>query len=266
MVPSDGTSIIFRRSRSFPHSGRAVARLVHRDSDMPLPTYEQLRAALVAAQKTNNGGLGFHMWATVVDRNGMVVAVTFSGAKLGDQWPGSRVISAAKANTANALSLDSLALSTANIYSAVQPGGSLFGLQESGPVNTHAAYGGIAAEFGSPTDCMLGKPIGGINVFGGGLPLYDATGHVIGGLGVSGDLSCADHNICWKVRHLLALDYLPAGVDPVKSGKQTDDNIVYDISKTTGKSKSGWGHPTCSDGTTAVAKTLPEEYPVRVVG
>jgi uncharacterized protein GlcG (DUF336 family) len=232
---------------------------------MPLPTYEKLRAALIAAQKTNNGGLGFHMWATVVDRNGMVTAITFSGAKLGDQWPASRVISAAKANTANALSLDALALSTANLYSAVQPGGSLFGLQESGPVNIHAAYGGNPAEFGTPTDCMIGKAIGGINVFGGGLPLYDSTGHVIGGLGVSGDLSCADHNICWKVRHTLELDYLPAGVDPIKREGRTDDNIVYDVSKTTGKSKSGWGHPSCSDGTKAVGQSLPEDYPIRVV-
>jgi uncharacterized protein GlcG (DUF336 family) len=232
---------------------------------MPLPTYEKLRAALIAAQKTKNGGLGFHMWGVVVDRNGVVVAVTFSGAKLGDQWPGSRVIAAVKASTANSLSLDGLALSTANIYSAVQPGGSLYGLQETEPVNTHAAYGGNPAEFGSPTDCMVGKLIGGINVFGGGLPLYDSTGKVIGGLGVSGDLSCGDHNIAWKTRHILELDYLPAGVDPLKHDGRTDDNIVYDISKTTGKSKSGWGHPACSPGTTAVGKSLPDDYPVRVV-
>jgi uncharacterized protein GlcG (DUF336 family) len=230
---------------------------------MPLPTHEQLRAALVAAQKTNNGGLGFHMWAVVVARN---VAVTYSGAKLGDQWPGSRVIAATKANTANALSLDSLALSTANIYSTVQPGGTLFGLQETSPVNIHAAYGGDPDKFGSPDDCMVGKPIGGVNVFGGGLALYDATGKIVGGLGVSGDLSCADHNICWKTRHLLSLDYLPAGVDPVKQAERTDDNIVYDISKTTGKSKSGWGHPACSDTTKAVSQSLPDEYPVRAAG
>ena len=50
-------------------------------------------------------------------------AVAFSGADRGAQWPGSRVISAQKANTANAFSLDGLALSTANLYSAVQPFG-----------------------------------------------------------------------------------------------------------------------------------------------
>ena len=52
------------------------------------------------------------------------------------------MISAQKANTANAFSLPGLALSTANLYTAVQPGGSLFGLQDSNPVNTDVAYGG----------------------------------------------------------------------------------------------------------------------------
>ena len=64
---------------------------------MPLPSYNQLRSALVAAQKTNNGGLGFHMWGVIVDRTGTVRAVTYTGDAYGDQWPGSRVIAAAKA-------------------------------------------------------------------------------------------------------------------------------------------------------------------------
>ena len=61
--------------------------------------------------------------------DGTVCAVAYTGAKVGDQWLGSRVISAQKANTANAFSLPGLALSTANLYSPTQPGGSLFGLQ-----------------------------------------------------------------------------------------------------------------------------------------
>ncbi len=229
-----------------------------------LPTHEQLRTALIAAQKTDNGGLGFHMWATVVNRGGTVVAVAFSGAQVGDQWPGSRIISAQKANTANGLSLNGLALSSANMYAAVQPGGPLFGLGESNPVNIHAAYDGDPASVGTDRDPMVGKQIGGITVFGGGLALYDASGHIVGGLGVSGDLSCADHNIAWKVRHLLELDYVPSGVDPVKKLRDSkDDNIVYDLDPKTDKSKSGWGHPECSPGTTKVAKSLPSEYPIR---
>jgi uncharacterized protein GlcG (DUF336 family) len=230
---------------------------------MPLPTHQQLRSALQTAQRTNNGGLGFQMWAVVVDRTGTVRAVTYSGEALGDQWPGSRIIAAVKANTANAVSLDRLALSTANLYSAVQPGGPLFGLAETSPVNIHAAYEGNPMEFGSESDCMVGRVIGGISVFGGGLALYDPQGHIIGGLGVSGDMSCADHNIAWKTRHLLELDYLPAGVDPVTHNERSDDNIVFDIGTLTGKSKSGWGHPTCNDTTESIAESLPQDYPVR---
>ena len=61
-------------------------------------------------------------------RDGVVCAVAFSGAVADDQWPGSRLIAAEKANTANALSLKQMALSTANLYAGSQPGGPLFGL------------------------------------------------------------------------------------------------------------------------------------------
>ena len=125
----------------------------------------------------------------------MVCLVTFSGADRGSQWPGSRVISAQKANTANAFSLTGFALPTANLYSAVQPGGSLFGLQESNPVDTGVAYGGNATNYGQPNDPMVGQKIGGVNVFGGGLALYDPTGALVGAIGVSGDTSCTDHVI-----------------------------------------------------------------------
>src|SRR5690348_4959807 len=148
---------------------------------MPVVTWSQLHDALGRAQtpapgSTRNvgGGLQFNMWATVLDRNGVVVAVAFTGATEGDQWPGSRVISAQKANTANAFSLPKFALSTANLYAATQPGGSLFGLQASNPVNTDVAYGGNPANNGRANDPMVGGRIGGVNVFGGGLALYNS--------------------------------------------------------------------------------------------
>ena len=87
-----------------------------------LPSHGALQAALAGAQNSANGGFGLNMWATVVNRDGIVCAVSFTGDSRGDQWPGSRVISAQKANTANAFSLPGLALSTANLYSAVPPG------------------------------------------------------------------------------------------------------------------------------------------------
>src|SRR5712691_6958952 len=161
-----------------------------------LPSQGTLKNALTLARNQANGGFNLDMWATVVNRDGLVCAVAFTGSDRGQQWPGSRVISAQKANTANAFSLPGLALSTANLYTAVQPGGSLFGLQESNPVNTDVAYGGSPSTYGQTNDFMVGGRIGGVNVFGGGLALYRASG-IVGGIGVSGDTSCADHNIAW---------------------------------------------------------------------
>ena len=136
-----------------------------------LPSHSQLQSALRSVVAESNGGFGLQMWATIVDRDGVVRAVVFSGKERGDQWPGSRVISAQKANTANAFSLPGLALSTANLFSAVQPGGSLFGLQFSNPVSTNVAYSGAAKDIGTAKDPMVGRTIGGVNIFGGGLAL-----------------------------------------------------------------------------------------------
>lgn len=216
-----------------------------------LPAHDALKQALTAARQENNGGLNLDMWGTIVDRSGTVCAVAFSGDTVDAQWPGSRVISAQKANTANAFSLKGLALSTANLYSAVQPGGSLFGLQDSNPVDTEVAYDGDAGDFGAKKDPMTGERIGGVNVFGGGLALYNDKGDIIGGLGVSGDTSCADHNIAWRLRHALGLDYVPAGVSADKT-----DAIIYDIKS--GKSAGGFGHPDCGGGEKSVAGALPK--------
>ena len=68
-----------------------------------LPDHASLQASLSGVVTSGgNGGLGNDMWATLVNRDGTVCAVAFSGDDRGDQWPGSRVISAQKANTANA--------------------------------------------------------------------------------------------------------------------------------------------------------------------
>lgn len=216
-----------------------------------LPAHDVIKKALVEARKAANGGFNLEMWASIVDRSGIVCNVAFSGETEDAQWPGSRVISAQKANTANAFSLKGLALSTANLYAVTQPGGSLFGLQESNPVNTHVAYKGDAKDFGSKKDPMVGERIGGINVFGGGLALYNDKGEIVGALGVSGDSSCADHNIAWRLRAALKLDFVPAGVAPTK-----DDQIIFDIK--TGKSQGGFGHVECLGTEKAVAKTLPK--------
>src|SRR5467141_2089012 len=228
----------------------ATAATVAADEDHTragMPSHDQLRTALEGARAQSNGGFNLDMWATVVNRDGVVCQVAFTGANRGSQWPGSRVISAQKANTANAFSLPGLALSTANLFAAVQPGGSLYGLQHSNPVDTQVAYLGPATNFGTGNDPMVAHRIGGVNVFGGGLALYNGAHVLVGAIGVSGDSSCADHNIAWRTRHGLGLDHVPAGV----SGDSTrPDNIVYDITPQVGQqegvSASGWGHPQCS--------------------
>jgi hypothetical protein len=108
---------------------------------------------------------------------------------------------------------------------------------------------------------MKGQRVGGVNVFGGGLALYTQAGRLIGGLGVSGDTSCADHIIAWKVRHALNLDNVPAGVaGPDK------DNIIHDVTVDPGTghtvSKGGFGHPTCSADSTKIAGELPKTHPL----
>lgn len=214
-----------------------------------LPSYGQLKAALIQARNAGNGGFNLDMWGTVVNRDGIVCAVAYTGANRGSQWPGSRVISAQKANTANAFSLPILALATANLYSAVQPGGSLFGLQESNPVSTSVAYQGPATAFGTESDPMVGNRIGGVNVFGGGLALYNASKQLVGAVGVSGDSSCADHAIAWRTRSALFMDYVPGGVGPggvdqlsysgpwsqphcVPGGAATEDAVVTSLPAT----------------------------------
>src|SRR5262249_31596184 len=141
-----------------------------------------------------------------------------------------------------------LSLSTANLYSAVQPGGSLYGLQHSNPVDTDVAYDQPSSAYGTDNDPMVGHKIGGVNVFGGGLALYGQGKVIIGGVGVSGDTSCADHDIAWRVRNNLKLDHL-LGVGGVSGDSQRPDNIIYDIAPNpyggTGISKGGFGHPTC---------------------
>jgi uncharacterized protein GlcG (DUF336 family) len=221
-------------------------------ADCPV-SHEQLTQALRSSVKASggptNGGLDNNEWAAVVSRDGKICAVTFSGANPDDQWPGSRGVAAQKAGTANALSLKTFALSTANLYAGAQPSGFLFGIENSNPVDPQVLRAGDPAQFGSASDPMLGKTLGGVIVFGGGLALYNENG-IVGGLGVSGDSSCADHNVAWRLRHALTLDRVPAGVSPAKN-----DAIIYDLQpdKT---SSSGYGHPMCKSKEAEIAEQI----------
>jgi uncharacterized protein GlcG (DUF336 family) len=226
-----------------------------------LPNHDTLRGALqsvIKEGKTANSGMGNQEWAVIVNRDGVVCAVVFSGPDRGTQWPGSRLIAAEKANTANALSVDNFAISTANLWFASQPGQSLYSLTTSAPPNPQAVFSGSPQQYGENNDPFVGKAIGGIIVFGGGLALYDGSGKIVGGLGVSGDTSCADHVVAWKMRHNLKFDAIPVGPTPT-----ADDNMLLDVGGD-GKSASGWGHPTCKGGQPPedIIKNLKNKYPV----
>lgn len=167
-----------------------------------------LQAQLANVANQSSGGL-FHpsqMWSAVVDRDGKVCSVL---ANSSDAWPGSRAIALAKAFTANGFSNHQLAFSTTMLYQATQPGGSLWGLNESNPFNPLALQ----------TNALGNSIVGGVITFGGGLALYSG-GQVIGGLGLSGDTSCADHVIAYRMRRAAHLDGVPTGIF-------RSDNISY---------------------------------------
>jgi uncharacterized protein GlcG (DUF336 family) len=187
-----------------------------------LPSDGDLRTQLNAAPGLTNppnpiggavGGLfgGRRMWAAVVNRDGELCSSSTSTADPTQVWPGSQAIAKAKAYAANAFSLDVLPLSTAQLYTFTQPGHSLWSLGQSNLFNPAA----LAPPSGQGGGQM--QINGGLIFFGGGVPLYK-DGRIVGGLGISGDTSCADHEIAKRVRALL-------GLNP--PGGATADDITY---------------------------------------
>jgi len=213
-------------------SGRLRADAPQAPAECPV-SHETLGVQVSAADAADSTGLNNHYWAVVVNRAGVVCAVAFSGPAIDSQWLLSRQIAAAKAFTANGLSLDSAPISTAQLYPWVQPGAPgnpLFGLAAGNPVSPEAAYEGPFSNFGASNDPMIGRRVGGTITFGGGLGLYDGT-NAIGGLGLSGDTACADHSTAWRLRSQL-------GMAPTAG----NDKITLD---------NAGGHPHCpNDGGT----------------
>ena len=194
---------------------------------------EQLISAVGAAVAAQTGGYqdpaNLKMWVTMVDETGLVCHVATSGtegATAGNhQWLGSRVISAQKANAANAFSLDGYAISTANLFRTNQDGHDLYGLQHSNPVDASIAYLGSPKKYGTDKDPLKGKRIGGVNVFGGGLALYKDGKTKIGAIGVSGDTACRDHAFAWRIRK--ALGGGTHGMHPFENGAGLGGTLGY---------------------------------------
>jgi uncharacterized protein GlcG (DUF336 family) len=211
-------------------------------------TNSTLRAILAQDDAANTGGFVNHFWGVVVNRQGVVCAVAYSGPTVDAQWLSSRQIAAAKAYTANGLSLNigtgTGALSTAQLYQFVVPADStsanpLYGLAGGNVLNSAAAYAGSYANYGTASDPMVGSVVGGTITFGGGLALY-AGNTAIGGIGISGDTACADHSNAWRARILL-------GMQPPNPA----DQLPF---SSTGSQQPN-GHPHCpNDGPTIGAR------------
>jgi uncharacterized protein GlcG (DUF336 family) len=212
-----------------------------------LPTESALRAAMIAAAAIPHaGGLfqGERMWGAVVSRDGQLCAATTSTADATQVWPGSQAIAKAKAYTANAFSLDILALSSAMLYTFTQPGHSLSSLGQSNLWNPRLT---VAPDGNGPGTEQIG---GGLIFFGGGVPLF-ADGKVVGGLGISGDTACADHEIAKRTRNIL-------GMNP--PGGPLADDIVYSPPDPS----SVFAHPQCINtwrNGVQLGNEKPESYP-----
>jgi uncharacterized protein GlcG (DUF336 family) len=195
-----------------------------------LPNAASLKKMLqdAPAQNGDAGGLnhGKAMWGALVDRNGTLCALAVSTEDAPGSWPGSRAIAIAKAFTANGFSTDTVPLSTARLYTLAQPGHSLWGLANGNPIDPLC--------LGAANDLTtgIGRVCGGTIVFGGGLPLYKGQTR-LGGLGVSGDTACADHEISKRVRAAAGL--APAGLP--------SDEIVYAAVD----GPSPFAHPFCAN-------------------
>jgi uncharacterized protein GlcG (DUF336 family) len=203
-----------------------------------LPNSSDLAKYLKAAPDSGEAGGLFHgkaEWGAIVNRNGEVCVVQPPSDSTGGYWPGSRSISMAKAFSANGFSTDTLALSTARLYTLTQPGHSLWGVAQPEPFNPACLDPNVSI-----------KVCGGAIAFGGGVPLYK-NGRIVGGLGISGDTPCTDHEIAKRVRHY-------AGLDPAK-GPAADD-----IKYAAVDGPSIYSHPLCSN-TYRDGKKLGEETP-----
>ncbi|WP_375443909.1 heme-binding protein [uncultured Fibrella sp.] len=113
----------------------------------------------IAAAKAKSTELGLKMNIAVVDAGANLVAF----ARQDGAWLGSVDISIKKAKTARFFDMN-----TGDLGQASQPGGSLYNIEHSN---------------------------GGLITFPGGIPIKDATGEVIGGIGVSGSTVENDHAV-----------------------------------------------------------------------
>jgi uncharacterized protein GlcG (DUF336 family) len=203
-----------------------------------LPKYAELKAAVtkVSTGPTANGGFGMPVWLALLNTKGEVCAVLNQVGSSADGIDitqeaslGHRIFAIHKANTANAFSHSRIAIASASLYNAFQPGGALDSDATNIINNQLNPYAGNTVKFGTPIDPLIGKVVGGASGLGGGLALFDKNHKKVGAIGVSGDTVCTDHVIAWKIREMLAKGaYTGKNVPFGVSGTQ-NDMMVQDI-------------------------------------
>jgi len=180
------------------------------------------------------------LWGTIVNREGYVCAVAFTGADYQSQWLGSRVISAQKANTPTRSILGRTAtpLATSGSASPVwrcrpptctrrfsRAARSTAAAQQSGRHRQRLRC--EAEDFGTGGDPLVGKRVGGVNVFGG------ASVFTMPSTPLS-EVSASARHVVYGSRDRMASPQQSRSRSP--QGRQRcfgdaarPDNIVYDI-------------------------------------
>ena len=207
-------------------AGRASAPIARcRDLPSASDLKEYLRRA--PGEGGDAGGLfsGKMEWASIVNRSGEICATAVATEDPATAWPGAQALAKAKAYTANAFSTDTFPMSTARLYTMSQSGHSLFGAAGAN------AFDPACFETPQTPARSDGKICGGAVFVGGGVPLYKGKIR-IGGLGVSGDTPCADHEIAKRIRRI-------AQLDPERGA------LADDISYSSVEGASVFSHPLC---------------------
>lgn len=207
---------------------------MNQDGCSRLPTVDQLKSYLKAAPTSGVGSVGglfkgAREYGAVINRAGELCAEATSTDDTTQVWPASQAIGRSKAFTANAFSVDGMPYSTARLYTLTQPGQSLWGVGQVDYTGIPFLPPSTATPIGTPRAKVAPTMV----FVGGGLPLYSG-GKVIGALGVSGDTSCADHEIAKRIRTL-------AGLNP-PDGEKADD-----ISYSSSDGMTPYTHPVCVD-------------------
>ena len=223
-----------------------------------LPSQSDLRAALSAARGVGNGGFDLDMWGTLVNRDGIVCAVAFTGADRGDPMAGQpRDLGAEGEHRERVQPAGPRALhrqplcGRAARRQPVRPAGQQSGRHRRGvrrhPANVRhsrtirwsAARSAASTSSAAAWRCTTRRTS------------WSAA------IGVSGDTSCADHNIAWRTRHALNLDYVPGGVGAGGARRQHQLSGVGAVPSLA----NDFSHPICKiagvDGVSAISAALP---------